>query len=192
MLPVKEHNHMLCKQYLFNSKNKENHPNNIPNYIKPLREVKHNFRTKFGEDEPSTSSHPYNTRSRQKAKLHKEEITNINDIHTQCVKEYTQKSNPNKIIDCHPPDINDEEKLLPRETRSVLAQLRSGYSSFLHEYKHRINKEIPNKCPNCRGTPHNTKHLFNCKKFPTTLTVKDLWNNPIKTAKFLNLPDNEN
>jgi hypothetical protein len=193
MMPVKEHNLMLSKQFLFKCQNNVNHPNNIPSYKKPSNVVKHNFRTIFAEDEPSTSSHPYNTRSSQKNASQKEEIKSIEDIHTQCVNDYIETTSKNKVIGRRPPDINDEEKLLPRETRSTLAQLRSGYSSMLNDFQSRIsNNKAKNKCPNCRGTPHTTKHLFNCPAAKTTLNVMDLWNNPIQTSKFLNLPDQEN
>jgi hypothetical protein len=193
MMPVKEHNLMLSKQFLFKCQNNENHPNNIPNYKKPSNVVKHNFRTIFGEDEPSTSSHTYNTRSSQKKARQKVEINSIEDIHTQCVNDYIKTTSKNKVIGCHPPDINDEEKHLPRETRSTLAQLRSGYSSILNDFQSRIsNNKVKNKCPNCRGTSHTTNHLFNCPAAKTTLNVMDLWNNPTQTSKFLNLPDEEN
>ncbi|KAI5734180.1 hypothetical protein M8J77_003526 [Diaphorina citri] len=69
----------------------------------------------------------------------------------------------------HPP-VSSEEKELPREARTKLAQMRSGFSTLLNSYKSRIDPNIQNEYPLCAGTPHDTNHLFNCPAKPTTLT----------------------
>ena len=94
-----------------------------------------------------------------------------------------------------PPKISDSEKALPRETRSTLAQLRSGYSNYLNSYKARISQNQPTPiqdiCPHCNDASHTTKHLFNCRGNPTTLNVRDLWSKPLEAARFLNLVRND-
>ena len=90
-----------------------------------------------------------------------------------------------------------DEVLLPRTTRSTLAQLHSGNNTHLITYQARIhndpNKIVSHKCPNCPEY-HTTNHLFNCQQNPTSLTVKELLSNPIDTASFLGLtvPNDDN
>ena len=71
----------------------------------------------------------------------------------------------------------------------MLSQLRSGYSRKLNSYKHRIDQNINDKCPECNGTPHDSKHLFNCPSNPTDLQVVDLWTKPVLAANFLKLDE---
>ena len=85
------------------------------------------------------------------------------------------------------PTISEEEKRLPRKTRCTLAQIRSGYSIFLNSYNHRIDPSSSEGCPDCGQVPHDSLHLFNCPKKPTSLAVDSLWTAPIDAAKFLGL-----
>ena len=81
-----------------------------------------------------------------------------------------------KVLNAAPPKISDSEKVLPRETRSTLAQLRSGYSNYLNSYKARISQNQPtpiiDTCPHCNDASHTTNHLFSCRNNPTTLNVR--------------------
>ena len=84
--------------------------------------------------------------------------------------------------------IDVSEKNLPRPTRSTLSQIRSGYSSYLNSYLHRINPtKYQENCPKCNSSIHNSQHLFNCPANPTDLTVTSLWENPVEAATFLGL-----
>ena len=112
----------------------------------------------------------------------------LKEIHTKDVAKNIRLIKPNPVLNTAAPDINKDEKNLPRKTRSTLAQLRSGYSSYLNSYLSRINENYQNTCPNCNLTPHDTTHLFNCPVKPTRLTVKSLWEKPVETAAFLELP----
>ena len=107
--------------------------------------------------------------------------------HTKTVKNVINNTT-NKVLNARPPEINRTELSLPRTTRSTLAQLRSGYSTYLNSYKARIDKtgSLVDKCPNCDSS-HTTQHLFNCRQKPTNLNTKDLWKNPVKVARFLDL-----
>ena len=93
----------------------------------------------------------------------------------------------NRVLQVADPEINKEEINLPRETRTQLSRLRSGFSRTLKSYMSRIEEDIIDECPNCNATPHDTTHLFNCPSTPTTLTPLDLWTNPRNCAKFLKL-----
>ncbi len=115
----------------------------------------------------------------------------LKDVHTSCVKEQLSNMAKNKVLNATPPKISDSEKVLPRATRSTLAQLRSGYSNYLNSYKARLsqNQAVPvtDLCPLCNEESHTTKHLFSCPSNPTALTVRDLWSKPLEVARFLNL-----
>ena len=109
----------------------------------------------------------------------------LSDIHTAVVAEYFENLSPNRVLQAHPPDINDEEILLPRAQRRALAQLRSGFCIQLNDYKHRIGISPMSACPSCRADIHSTRHLFNCQSHPTSLTVDCLWTQPIAVAEFI-------
>ena len=111
----------------------------------------------------------------------------LNSIHTDAVTEVVNNYSMNAILGVHPPSIAAEERRLPRQTRVVLAQLRSGWCSRLNSYWARIDEDVRNACPACDTGPHNTLHLFNCPAKPTQLRPEDLWLQPIKVAEFLNL-----
>ena len=86
-----------------------------------------------------------------------------------------------------PATIAAEERQLPRQTRVVLAQLRSGWCSRLNSYWSRIDAVVRDACPACDTGPHNTLHLLYCTAKSTQLTPEDLWLQPVKVAEFLNL-----
>ena len=113
--------------------------------------------------------------------------TKIKQIHTTEVANTIQNYPPNKVLHNTPPLVNKEEASLPREARSKLTQLRTGYSRMLNSYTHRIDPTIDDKCNHCNGSPHDSNHLFNCQNNPTNLQVLDLWTKPVLAANFLNL-----
>ena len=94
---------------------------------------------------------------------------------------------PNKVLGHPAPDINPQEKTLPREARTTLAQLRSGYSTTLKSYINRIEDGVDDTCPDCNMPGHTTTHLFDCAARPTTLTTAHLWEDPVEAAHFLGL-----
>ena len=65
------------------------------------------------------------------------------------------------------------------------------HSSILNSYLSRIRKDVTDECLDCQIHPHTTNHLFNCHENPTSLTVRDLWNNPTHVARFLRLEGGE-
>ena len=60
---------------------------------------------------------------------------------------------------------------------------------LLMTYLHKIdpaNHPAAN-CPLCNDPNHDSLHLFNCPDIPTTLTVWDLWTNPVGVAALLDV-----
>ena len=112
----------------------------------------------------------------------------LNTLHTEAVAASIAEAPQNKVLLRAAPEINAEEKNLPRSTRVTLAQLRSNYSTKLMSTLHCFNPDIYDpQCPKCGNLPHDTNHLFNCPTDPTTLTALDLWSNPVAAATFLGL-----
>lgn len=177
VLPLKDHGQLLSKQFLATCHNP----------IHPCHEYL---------NQPS-----YKRNMKKTILQHKEEVSQlmvksptkddiksaVANIHTFEVQKTLNSYPPNKVLGSNPPGINIEEEELPRYVRSILSQLRSGYCNLLNCYRNRINDEIPNECPRCGATPHNTVHLFKCPKNPTDLTPLHLWIALIKTAEFLEL-----
>ena len=87
-------------------------------------------------------------------------------LHTDCVKKCLASYGPNKVLHSRPPDISAEEADLPRNVRTKLCQLRSGYSLLLNSYRHRIDPSIADKCPNCNQSGHTTEHLLTAQVDP--------------------------
>ena len=106
-------------------------------------------------------------------------------LHTEYVESSLQARPPNRVLNLQPPDIAEDETVLPRQYRTTLSQLRSGHCSALNTYKHRIGITDTDTCPSCSQSPHNTQHIFACPSHPTTLCAKDLWERPAEVADFL-------
>ena len=111
----------------------------------------------------------------------------LKTIHTRAVKECLDSYRPNSVLSQPAPDISKSEETLSRKTRRTLAQLRAGKSPVLMAYLNAIDpKSYPSPaCPLCNFQKHTTQHLFSCPKINTTLTIQDLWNNPVAVAALL-------
>ena len=114
----------------------------------------------------------------------------ISSIHQDVVRIVIERSS-SKLFNGRPPTIATAEQTLPRKTRTILAQLRTGHSRILGQYMDRIDPTARNHCHNCGHSHHDTHDLFDCPSKPTTLTVESLWTAPTETAKHLNLANNE-
>jgi hypothetical protein len=110
-------------------------------------------------------------------------------LHTAAVSADICNAGPNKLLGEYPPCINKSEETLPRSHRVALAQLRSSYCARLRSYQHSIGRADDAICPECGAFSQTPSHLFNCPRFPTDLTKKDLWSNPREAAVYVsNLP----
>ena len=112
---------------------------------------------------------------------------NITTLKTSSVQKYLSSRQNSKIINQIAPEINKTEETLPRQTRRMLAQLRTGKCPLLQAYKHKIDPLTNSSplCPLCKNTEHTTQHLFNCTHIHTHLTPLDLWKDPVGTALLL-------
>ena len=151
--------------------NKSPNPRNMKNTIISLYES--NVKEEYQCDPPTNSDYK---------KV-------LKTIHSKSVKTTIDSYPPNKVLNSKPPDINNSEQELDRNVRVELSRLRSGYSRLLNSYMSRIDPSIQDVCPRCDLSPHNTQHLFNCPRNPTTLTKTDLWTRPKLAAEFLQLDD---
>ena len=106
-------------------------------------------------------------------------------LHTDIVKKAIDKAKPNRVLGSAPPPIHKSEKTLPRITRVTLSQLRSGHCARLRDFQLRIGKSDSNICPDCDLAPQTVNHIFDCPAHPTTLSTRDLWENPRDVADLL-------
>ena len=106
-------------------------------------------------------------------------------IHTRALRAAISSRRPNGVLSAEAPEVDQEETTLPRQTRTTLAQLRSGYCSSLNTHKFRINTSPTPACPCFRQADHTTQHLFDCLEHPTGLTPLDLWQQPGEAVEFL-------
>ena len=73
--------------------------------------------------------------------------------------------------------------------RRKLSQLRTNKSPLLMTYLHKIDpaSHPAANCPLCNDPNHDSLHLFKCPDIPTTLTVWDLWTDPVGVAALLDV-----
>ena len=109
----------------------------------------------------------------------------VKGLHTDAVRKTISHFQPNRVLGCKPPSIHKSEKSLPRTTCSTLSQLRLGHCARLGDFQFRLGKTPDDICPNCGLSTQNVPHLFDCPTKPTTLTTKDLWENPREVMDFL-------
>ena len=177
VLPLKEHGRMMTQQYIAAS-HLPGHPgrNQLgrPPSVRNLKQTMMTYENEISSLIPEEFHTPEYKRV-------------LKTIHSTTVETVLASYPPNKVLGQEPPEIHKEEADLPRNIRSTLSQLRSGYSKILNSYNHRLNEEVEDKCPKCLGTPHDTLHLFNCPANPTVITPEYLWTQPSLAAHILGL-----
>ena len=115
----------------------------------------------------------------------------LKHLHHEAVQQVLDKHGNHHLLNEPAPEIDKEERKLPRKTRTTLSQLRSGYSPYLNSFRNRIGAVNSDSCPNCNSSIHTTPHLFECPAKPTTLTIKSLWEDTHAAANFLGLVTEE-
>ena len=178
-LPIQ--NHLKLHASLFREKSlNSSHPCfNLTQADDSKRQMK---RTIF-----DNSNYTLNIPNNNQTNLISDTDKNCATIHHTIVQDYFSSLQPNKILQTTAPEVDSSELSLPRDKRCILAQLRTGKSSFLLSY---LNNYFPSTypsplCPACNLFPHDVFHLFDCNHFPTSLTPIDLWNNPVDVAELL-------
>ena len=177
-LPVGDHMRLLSAQFLARALQPD-HPSHA--YVtRPSgrRKMKHTLRSKVSEE-----VQPYLDENGQIAPSTCR--STINNIHTDVVNSVKASLGPNHVLGVKPPFVSKHEKHLPRATRSLLSQLRSGFCSKLMDFQHRIGRSTSSACPECDMGVHSVAHLFDCPRHPTPLTTLDLWKQPRDVAVFL-------
>ena len=183
MLPVKEHSVMLTDQFLY-AMHQPEHPNH---HLLHQDQRQRQMRQNISDFKPHLQPHV-----RDGARIEPNYKTGLKKIHDDAHRRHELSLPVNRVLNTLPPSINiKEEKELSKSIRSTLSQLRSGYSSYLNTYLHRINKRPDDLCPDCNLEEHTTPHLFQCRRRPNidNLTPADLWHQPKKCAEFLGLMD---
>ena len=182
ILPLEAHLKLHANQLQLKSQN-EFHPLhslsvNTPQIINNISKKKKKRFTVFNDNKNYQAS---------KSSSEDSIKTKMQIAHTEAVQDYLDQLDDNQILGHVAPKVNKEEVNLSRKTRRTLAQLRTGKSPFLYNYKHKIDKNnYPSSlCPLCKNSEHDIAHLFQCSKLPTTLGPIDLWNNPVRTAALL-------
>ena len=104
----------------------------------------------------------------------------ISSIILQDVVRTVIESSSSKLLIGRPPPIATAEQTLPRKTRTILSQLRTGHSRILGQYMYRIDPTARNHCHNCGHSPHDI-HSAHSKL--TTTPVESLWTAPTETPK---------
>lgn len=164
----RNHNYMITKQYLLGVHHQDHHPcHALLNVKQPPRHIKKSMHNVNELD-------VFNYVSQYEELSHSSIKSCKTAIHTDMVKDSRRRYEHNKVIGLHPLLIHDLEQKLPRSTRAMLSQLRSGCYTMLNSYMSRIDNTIANNCADWNGMPHNTRHLFSYPARPTNLTVDDL------------------
>ena len=135
------------------SAHRPRHPshNNIKNYKEPERKM-NTLYERLPELKALTG---------KKARLKKEDAESIRrENHKETVTTVMKVVNLSKFLDSRAPMVNEEERKLPRATRTRLAQLRSRYSPSLNSYMARIEENVSSNCPNCKVEEHTMHHWF--------------------------------
>ena len=180
-LPMKEQLNLHASQLRESAQHKGHPLYHLTQTEDPPRQMK---RTIFNAE----TVLPIRTCEQERRRINdNEHLRNKMILHTQIVKDYISKKEPNKILNKKAPEINPEEALLSRKERRKLAQLRTGKCPLLKEYMYNIGKEETPLCILCRENSHNTKHLFECRKIRTDLVVEDLWTKPKETSKLIDI-----
>ncbi len=174
---------MLAKQFHLATR-QEHHPNHRPLSTNPPRKMRKTLDTEFGEEISSIIPDDGLDNNVYKSKL--------KQIHTESVRTVIANQSNNRVLNEPAPSINESELTLPRNARTSLARLRSGFSPALNSYTARIrNDPTLDVCNLCNLQNHTTQHLFNCPQNPTHLTARDLWSKPVEAAQFLGLLDSQ-
>ena len=116
---IKEHNEMLSKQFLLSTM-RQQHPNHGDITNIPRRLMKKTLVSEY-----SAIIRPITTGG-----LIDDHKEGIKTIHT--VKETISSQADSKVLGEPAPRVQASERILPRRTRTILSQLRLGYSTHLN------------------------------------------------------------
>ena len=177
VLPLHKHMRMISSQFRESARDPEHPQHYALAEPDPARQMK---RTAFSPSY-ATLVHGCDNDGEMEKQIRRNQAV----IHTNTVQEHMQSIPINPLIQQQPPEISAAEMQLPRVTRRTLAQLRAQKCPMLKMYLHHIGAADEPNCPLCRHPVHNTAHLFECPRVPTTLVPIDLWKKPVEVASLL-------
>ena len=142
ILPVEKHLHLLSSQYLARALY-PSHPSHhlVVDPARVARKMKETLRSKCWD-----AVSPF--------------LQNDVIQPSQVVSDTVNSFGPNRVLNALPPLIHYRESSVPRRTRSILSQLRSGHCSRLNNYRHRVGRSDTDLCPDCNQSVYTSSHLF--------------------------------
>ena len=147
-LPVLQHNELICQQFAIAF--------HLPQHLchKPPDDRPDRQRSQIGRSKPNIqpclADDPLINTSYKSA---------VSSIHQDAVRTAIESSS-SKLLNGRVSPIATAEQTLPRKTRTILAQLRTGHSRILGHYMKRIDPTVRYHCYHCGQSPHDTHHLF--------------------------------
>ena len=109
---------------------------------------------------------------------------NMKTIHTTIVQDHLSNRPINKLLNRPPPDIDKKRGNLTPLYPTQTFPTQDKQIPSPHDLPTQIdpaNHPAANY-PLCNDPNHDSLHLFNCPDIPTTLTVWDLWTDPVGVA----------
>ena len=177
ILPVEQHLHLLSAQYLASALQPGHVSHDVVSLPSGPRRMKETLQSKCQD-----LVEPY---LRDGAIPPDALKVTLNGIHTKVVGDTLISRSNNRVLNAPAPKISQQESRLPRQCRTVLAQLRSDHCVKLKNYQLRIGKSDDDVCPDCQTNAASTSHLFQCSSHPTNLTTRDLWERPWETISHI-------
>ena len=159
VLPVRAHLSMLWSLFLLSALRPKHPSHPTVTAESGPRNIRHTLQSRF---RPSISAHLIDGITQPDS--YRE---SLRQVHSDAVAATIAALSPNRL-------------LLPRAHRTTLSQLRSGFSSAMRDYRHRIGSEPTPECPECVDPCHSVPHLFSCPARPTDLSVGDMWERPLE------------
>ena len=169
MLLVEDLLNLISAQYLVHCLDTENVCHHITTLDHPPKEMKETLFTRHNQTVVPLLA---NTKK-----------ASLQAVHTSFVNSAIYNMTNNRVLNCRPPAISDEEIYLTRRQRTTLSQLRSGHCKLLNSYKKSLKQTDSSSCPDCGMDPQYVPHLFNCTAHPTALTPESLWDRLVKTIR---------
>lgn len=112
---------MISNQYLLACHREDNPCNQLISHEDPPRNIRKNVRTYVHDiARLAPDNHISHLQYKQGLKV----------IHSNAVETTPNEYQPNLILGGYPPPVAEEEMELPRKTRTILSQLRSGWSGY--------------------------------------------------------------
>ena len=151
-LPVRQHNEVISQQFALACHLPQNPCHQLCHRSPDDRPERR--RSLIGRLKPNT--HQYLAEGSLRNTSSKSAISSI---HQDAVRNATESSS-SRLLNGRPPPIVTDEQTLPRKTRTILAQQRTGHSRILGQYTKRIDPTAQDNCHDCGHSPHDTHHLF--------------------------------